>query len=89
MIIIDECHRSIYGNWRRVLEYFDTARLIGLTATPIPETMAFFNNNRIVNYTLEKSIVDGVNVDHRVYRIKTEALGRGFLLQRASGVRAR
>ena len=34
---------------------------------PIPETMAFFNNNRIVNYTLEKSIVDGVNVDCRVY----------------------
>ena len=57
LIIIDECHRSIYGNWRKVLEYFDTARLIGLTATPVPETMAFFNNNRIVNYTLEKSIV--------------------------------
>ena len=54
MIIIDECHRSIYGNWRKVLEYFDTARLVGLTATPIPETMAFFNNNCIVNYTLGK-----------------------------------
>lgn len=77
MIIIDECHRSIYGNWRKVLEYFDTARLVGLTATPIPETMAFFNNNRIVNYTLEKSIVDGVNVDCRVYRIKTQATENG------------
>ena len=32
-IIIDECHRSIYGIWRQVLEYFD-AFLIGLTATP-------------------------------------------------------
>lgn len=77
MIIIDECHRSIYGNWRKVLEYFDTAKLVGLTATPIPETIAFFNNNRIVNYTLEKSIVDGVNVDCRVYRIKTEATENG------------
>lgn len=77
MIIIDECHRSIYGNWRKVLEYFDTARLIGLTATPVPETMAFFNNNRIVNYTLEKSIVDGVNVDCRVYRIKTQVTETG------------
>lgn len=77
MIIIDECHRSIYGNWRKVLEYFDTARLVGLTATPIPETMAFFNNNRIVNYTLEKSIVDGVNVDCRVYRIKTQVTENG------------
>lgn len=77
MIIIDECHRSIYGNWRKVLEYFDTTRLVGLTATPIPETMAFFNNNRIVNYTLEKSIVDGVNVDCRVYRIKTQVTETG------------
>lgn len=77
MIIIDECHRSIYGNWRKVLEYFDTARLVGLTATPIEETIAFFNNNRIVNYTLEKSIVDGVNVDCRVYRIKTQVTETG------------
>lgn len=77
MIIIDECHRSIYGNWRKVLEYFNTAKMIGLTATPVPETLAFFNNNRIVNYTLEKSIIDGVNVDHRVYRIKTQATEDG------------
>ena len=77
LIIIDECHRSIYGNWRKVLEYFDTARLVGLTATPVPETMAFFNNNRIVNYTLEKSIIDGVNVDCRVYRIKTKVTENG------------
>ncbi len=77
LIIIDECHRSIYGNWRKVLEYFDTAKLIGLTATPVPETMAFFNNNRIVNYTLEQSIIDGVNVDYRVYRIKTKVTEEG------------
>lgn len=77
LIIIDECHRSIYGNWRKVLEYFDTARLLGLTATPVPETMAFFNNNRIVNYTLEKSILDGVNVDCRIYRIKTKVTEEG------------
>ena len=37
LIVIDECHRSIYGNWKKVLEYFNTARLIGLTATPVPE----------------------------------------------------
>ena len=33
VIIVDECHRSIYGAWRQVLEYFD-AHLVGLTATP-------------------------------------------------------
>ncbi|MDL2326995.1 DEAD/DEAH box helicase family protein, partial [Bacteroidales bacterium OttesenSCG-928-A14] len=77
LIIIDECHRSIYGNWRQVLEYFNSARMVGLTATPAPETLAFFNNNRIVNYTLEKSIADGINVDYRVYRIKTQATETG------------
>nr|WP_302829818.1 DEAD/DEAH box helicase family protein [uncultured Bacteroides sp.] len=77
MIIIDECHRSIYGNWRKVLEYFDTAKLMGLTATPISETKAFFNYNIIVNYTLKKSIIDGVNVNCRVYRIKTQTTENG------------
>lgn len=76
-IIIDECHRSIYGKWRQVLEYFNEAKLIGLTATPGPETLAFFNNNRVVNYTLEKSIIDGVNVGYSVYRIKTQATEDG------------
>lgn len=87
MIIIDECHRSIYGNWRSVLEYFNTAKLVGLTATPVPETLAFFNNNRIVNYTLEKSIVDGVNVDYRVYRIKTQATEDGGAIRQGDKLR--
>jgi type I restriction enzyme R subunit len=33
LIITDECHRSIYGKWRKVLEHFDGIQ-IGLTATP-------------------------------------------------------
>ena len=41
-IVIDECHRSIYGLWRQVLEYFD-AFLVGLTATPDKQTVGFFN----------------------------------------------
>lgn len=77
LIIIDECHRSIYGRWRKVLEYFNKARIIGLTATPGDETMAFFNNNRVVNYTLKKSIADGINVDQRIYRIRTNATENG------------
>lgn len=77
LIIIDECHRSIYGSWRSVLEYFSSARMVGLTATPVPETLAFFNNNRVVNYTLGQSIIDGVNVDQRIYRIKTRVTTSG------------
>jgi type I restriction enzyme R subunit len=33
LVITDECHRSIYGKWRKVLEHFDGIQ-IGLTATP-------------------------------------------------------
>ena len=77
LIIVDECHRSIYGRWRKVLEYFKGARIIGLTATPGEETMKFFNQNLVVNYTLEQSIVDEINVDCRVYRIRTSATENG------------
>lgn len=87
MIIIDECHRSIYGNWRKVLEYFSSAKLVGLTATPAPETLAFFNNNRVVNYTLEQSIIDGVNVDYRIYRIKTEVTENGGAIRKGDKTR--
>ncbi len=87
MIIIDECHRSIYGNWKKVLDYFDTARLVGLTATPVPETIAFFNSNVVVNYTLEQSILDGVNVGHRVYSIKTEVTANGGAIRKGDRLR--
>jgi len=76
-IVVDECHRSIYGKWQQVLNYFDAAKIIGLTATPAPETLAFFNNNYIINYTLEKSIADGINVDYRIFRIKTKVTEKG------------
>lgn len=72
LIIIDECHRSIYSDWRKVLEYFSKARLIGMTATPIPQTQAFFDDNVVANYSYEQSVADGVNVMFRIYRVKTE-----------------
>ena len=87
LIIVDECHRSIYGSWRSVLEYFSSARIIGLTATPAPETKAFFNNNRVINYTLERSIADGVNVDYRVYRIKTKATEDGGAIRDGENIK--
>ena len=62
MIIVDECHRSIYGAWRQVLEYFD-AHLIGLTATPTKQTFGFFHQNLVMEYSHEQAVADGVNVD--------------------------
>jgi type I restriction enzyme R subunit len=76
VIIIDECHRSIYNLWRQVLEYFD-AYLIGLTATPSKITFGFFNQNLVMEYPHEQAVADGVNVDFDVYKIRTEITERG------------
>lgn len=81
LIIVDECHRSIYGKWRAVLDYFSDAHVLGLTATPTPEAYAFFNDNVIEKYTYDDSVVDGVNVPPRVYRIKTEITEHGGRIQ--------
>lgn len=70
-VIVDECHRSIYGDWQQVLQYFD-AFTIGLTATPSVYTLGYFNKNVVSEYPLERSIIDKVNVDCEIFRIKTK-----------------
>lgn len=75
LIVTDECHRSIYGTWRQVLEYFD-GMIVGLTATPSAHTLGFFNRNLVAEYPYERSVVDGVNVGYEVYRIRTR-IGEG------------
>ena len=75
-IVTDECHRSIYNLWRQVLEYFD-AFLVGLTATPAPQTIAYFHQNRVAEYGHERAVADGVNVGYDVYRIKTRVTEQG------------
>jgi type I restriction enzyme R subunit len=76
LIIIDECHRSIYNLWRQVLDYFD-AFLVGLTATPDVRTYAFFNQNVVSEYTHEDAVADGVNVQGEIYVIETEVTQNG------------
>ena len=80
LVIIDECHRSIYGVWRSVLEYFD-AHLLGLTATPTKQTYGFFQQNLVSEYTYPQSVADGVNVDFEVYRIKTKISTQGSTIE--------
>jgi type I restriction enzyme R subunit len=76
VIITDECHRSIYNLWRQVLEYFD-AFTIGLTATPSKQTIGYFNQNLVMEYSHERAVADGVNVGYEVYRIQTEITEKG------------
>ena len=71
VIIIDECHRSIYNVWKQVLEYFDAFQ-IGLTATPDKRTLAYFDQNIASEYSREQAIIDGVNVGEDIFLIETE-----------------
>lgn len=79
-VITDECHRSIYNLWRQVLEYFDCF-LIGLTATPSKQTLGFFNQNLVTEYSHDRAVADGVNVGYEVYRIKTKITEDGSTVE--------
>ncbi len=80
-IITDECHRSIYNLWRQVLDYFD-AFIIGLTATPSKQTFGYFNQNIIMEYPRKRAVIDGVNVDGEVYRIRTQISEQGSQIEK-------
>ena len=80
LVIVDECHRSIYGAWRQVLDYFD-AFTVGLTATPGKHTLGYFQQNQVSDYPFERSVADGVNVDCEVFRIRTEVGEHGGLVE--------
>ncbi len=88
LVIIDECHRSIYNTWRQVLEYFDSY-LIGLTATPDNRTYGFFRKNVVSEYNHEKAVADGVNVGNEVYIIETERTKMGGTLKAHQSVEKR
>ena len=80
VVIIDECHRSIYNVWRQVVEYFD-AFLIGLTATPDNRTYGFFQKNVVSEYTHEDAVADKVNVGNEVYLVETQITQSGETLK--------
>ena len=80
VVVIDECHRSIYNLWRQVIEYFD-AYLIGLTATPDNRTYGFFQKNVVSEYTHERAVADKVNVGNEIYLIETEITQQGETLK--------
>ncbi|MEP7340579.1 MAG: DEAD/DEAH box helicase family protein [Acidobacteriota bacterium] len=81
-IIVDECHRSIYELWSQVLLYFDSF-LVGLTATPAGKTIGFFNQNLVMQYGHAEAVIDTVNVDFDVYRIRTRITEQGATIEAA------
>ncbi|WP_416754649.1 DEAD/DEAH box helicase family protein [Streptomyces sp. FW42] len=84
VVIVDECHRSGYGDWGAILEYFSDAFHLGMTATPKQDdsidTYAFFAGENldedgiprpIFEYSLGRGIDDGYLATYKVLRVKT------------------
>lgn len=84
LIIIDECHRGSAkedSNWREILNYFQNATHIGLTATP-KETDTASNSeyfgDPIYTYSLRQGIDDGFLAPYRVIRIALNVDAEGW-----------
>jgi type I restriction enzyme R subunit len=77
LVIVDECHRGSAAEasaWREVLDYFNSATQIGLTATP-KETKDVSNityfGEPVYTYSLKQGIEDGFLAPYKVIRITT------------------
>jgi type I restriction enzyme R subunit len=77
LIIIDECHRGSAneeGSWRDILDYFDSAVHLGLTATPKRkdnvDTYQYFGKP-VYEYSLKDGINDGYLSPYKVKKIRT------------------
>lgn len=75
LIIIDECHRGSAKDdsaWREILDHFDSATKVGLTATP-KETKDVSNidyfGDAIFTYSLKQGIDDGFLAPYKVVRV--------------------
>lgn len=84
LIVVDECHRgsaSDESNWREILDYFQPAFQLGMTATPLRndniDTYRYFGNP-IYTYSLRQGIDDGFLAPYRVHRVVTSVDAAGW-----------
>ncbi|APR86255.1 Type I restriction-modification system, restriction subunit R [Minicystis rosea] len=92
LVIIDECHRSGFGDWFSVLEHFGSAYQLGLTATPRElelesrelttqekrrDTYEYFGAP-IYTYSLKQAIEDGYLVPYLLEQRVTNVDDHGF-----------
>jgi type I restriction enzyme, R subunit len=84
LVIVDECHRGSArdeSNWREILEYFEPAYQLGMTATPLRQdnrdTYKYFGNP-LYTYSLREGIDDGFLAPYRVHRIVTTVDAAGW-----------
>ena len=84
LIIIDEAHRSIFGRYSAIFNYFDSL-LVGLTATPRDEVdrstyETFQMEQGVPNYAyeLEDAVADGYLVNYKGFKRGSLILKEGI-----------
>ncbi len=84
LVIVDECHRGSAkdeSNWRDILQYFDHAFQLGMTATPLRDdnrdTYKYFGNP-LYTYSLRQGIDDGFLAPYRVHRVVSSVDATGW-----------
>ena len=83
LIILDEAHRSIFGKYTAIFDYFDSF-LVGLTATPRDEversTFELFHLDGEPNfeYSMAEAVKDGYLVDYNPISRTTKRLRNGI-----------
>ena len=76
LVILDECHRSYFGEWHEVVEHFRTggAKILGLTATPSDKethnTDEYFGPP-VFRYTYRQGVRDGILTETEWYKFLT------------------
>jgi type I restriction enzyme R subunit len=84
LIVIDECHRGSArddSNWHEILEYFEPAYQLGMTATPRRDdngdTYDYFGEP-LYTYSLKQGIEDGFLAPYTVHRVVTDLDATGW-----------
>lgn len=86
LIIVDECHRSGFGTWKEILDFFNDAIHLGMTATPKRsdniDTYAYFEKP-VYSYSMGKAIEDGFLAPFQIFRSFTNIDREGLHIQEA------
>jgi type I restriction enzyme R subunit len=84
LVVIDECHRGSArddSSWREILEWFEPAYQLGMTATPLHDesrdTYRYFGGP-LYSYSLAQGINDGFLAPYRVHRVVTDIDAAGW-----------
>ncbi len=93
VVIVDECHRSGYGDWGAIIEYFSGAFHLGMTATPKQDdsidTYAYFASENkdalgipqpVYEYSLGRGIDDGYLATYKVLKVTT-SIDEGLVIE--------